>query len=220
MAPPSGRCSDLNQTHILRINGLWEIPWPHTEPGVGRVLGGWRLAGIVSKLSGRPLNVVSGTDVALVGTSRSLGAQRPDAVARPGSEYFRRSIARREDRKVVQHRGIRSTGDGLLRQYTQKPNQGSRVVYRGCVAVEALPVLRHRKRNFEFRVEAFNLLNTVNLGTPVLTLTASNFGQIITAADGRVGAARFQIRVLTRKRPRSVMQTTASLIGARTSSSP
>ncbi len=41
-------------------------------------------------------------------------------------------------------------------------------------------------KNVQFRLEVFNLLNTVNLGAPVTARNAGNFGQITTAGDPRI----------------------------------
>ncbi len=41
------------------------------------------------------------------------------------------------------------------------------------------------KQSVQFRAEAFNLPNHVNPGNPNVTFTDSNFGRILTAADGR-----------------------------------
>ncbi len=41
------------------------------------------------------------------------------------------------------------------------------------------------KQSIQFRAEAFNMPNHVNPGNPNLTLTDSNFGRILSAADGR-----------------------------------
>lgn len=42
------------------------------------------------------------------------------------------------------------------------------------------------ERAIELRVEAFNLLNTVNLGAPEAQLGPASFGTITTALDPRV----------------------------------
>ena len=41
------------------------------------------------------------------------------------------------------------------------------------------------KQSIQFRAEAFNVPNHVNPGNPNVTFTDSNFGRILTAADGR-----------------------------------
>jgi len=42
------------------------------------------------------------------------------------------------------------------------------------------------KQSVEFRAEAFNVPNLVNLGTPTLNFTSGTFGQILTASDPRI----------------------------------
>jgi hypothetical protein len=42
------------------------------------------------------------------------------------------------------------------------------------------------ERHLEFRVDVFNLFNTVNLGIPVATMTSPSFGRIETAGQARV----------------------------------
>ena len=44
----------------------------------------------------------------------------------------------------------------------------------------------HDRLTFQFRAEAFNAFNNVNLGNPITTLTAVNFGQITSASGARV----------------------------------
>ena len=45
---------------------------------------------------------------------------------------------------------------------------------------------RMGERAIQFRAEAFNVFNRVNLGTPVSTLNSPNFGLITSAADARI----------------------------------
>ena len=42
------------------------------------------------------------------------------------------------------------------------------------------------KQSVEFRAEAFNVPNLVNLGNPTLILTSPTFGQILSATDPRI----------------------------------
>jgi hypothetical protein len=43
-----------------------------------------------------------------------------------------------------------------------------------------------RRHLLQFRTEIFNLFNRVNLGNPVNSVSAPNFGQIISAGSPRV----------------------------------
>ena len=63
---------------MLRLNGMYELPRLENKPAVVRLAaGGWRLAGIMSYLSGTPVNVTSGVDRALIGCG-GCAAQRPN----------------------------------------------------------------------------------------------------------------------------------------------
>jgi hypothetical protein len=67
-----------DRTHVLRLNGIYELPrFQGLPPIVRDVLGGWRVAGIMSFLSGTMFNVTSGVDRALQGCGGCSG-QRPN----------------------------------------------------------------------------------------------------------------------------------------------
>ena len=56
----------------------------------------------------------------------------------------------------------------------------------------------HERHKVEIRAEAFNLENRINLGTPVLTLNSSTFGQINAepAGNGAVAAQGYGPRIM------------------------
>jgi hypothetical protein len=166
--------SDFDQRHVLRVNGLWEIP---------RVLRAWRVATIVSAVSGQPFTVTSGRDRALVGTSRTLAPQRPDLVGEPELPNDR-PRAERIQRYF-------NTAAYALPTLGRFGNAGrNRLTAPGAVTVDASLARRFRsatsKRAVELRVEAFNALNRVNLSAPVAVMSSPAFGQILAAADPRV----------------------------------
>jgi hypothetical protein len=178
--------SDFDRRHVLRASGMWEVPRMQTGPAAVRhALGGWRLAGIVSVLSGTPFTVTSGVDAALVGPNRGLSAQRPDLAGEPGLD------------------GGRSRDDRIARYFDTtafvRPAPGAfgnagrnLLIGPGAFTVDAsmakqfLLWPRVTERHVELRVEAFNLFNTVNLGNPVATTTSPAFGRIQSAGQARV----------------------------------
>jgi len=44
----------------------------------------------------------------------------------------------------------------------------------------------HENVRLQFRADAFNVFNEVNLGNPITTMTAANFGKITSAASPRI----------------------------------
>ena len=178
--------SDFDRRHVLRLNGMWDIPTsPRPSAAARHLLGGWRLAGIVSVLSGAPFTVVSGADDALVGPNRAVAAQRPNLVGNPAldggrsrseriARYFNQSAFARPalgqfgnaGRNLVTGPGSFTVDASITKQFPLWPGAPTRRV--------------------EVHVEAFNLFNTVNLGTPVATMASPFFGQIQSAGAARV----------------------------------
>ena len=69
--------SSRDRTHVLRLNGMYELPRLQNKPAVVRLAaGGWRwLASVLSV--GDAVNVTSGVDRALIGCG-GCAAQRPN----------------------------------------------------------------------------------------------------------------------------------------------
>jgi TonB dependent receptor len=177
--------SDFDQRHILRINGVWDLPRLENHGWLRHVLGSWRLAGIVSKVSGQPFTVISGRDRALVGPSRGLGAQRPDLVGDPELD-----VNRPRPELIQQYF---NTAAFALPEIGQFGNAGrNRLVGPGSFVTDASISKRFEpwsgmsRRGFEVRIEVFNLFNFVNLRNPVANMSSPAFGQIQAAGDARV----------------------------------
>jgi hypothetical protein len=178
--------SDFHRRHVLRVNGMWELPELQGHTALLRhPFGGWRVAGIVSALSGLPFTVTSGADVALLGPSRALSQQRPNLVddpeldsGRPRDEriakYFNTAAFVRPatgefgnaTRNLLIGPGLFTVDASITKQFHWRPSRSTRGV--------------------ELRVEVFNLFNTVNLNNPVAVISSPAFGQIQTAGDARV----------------------------------
>jgi hypothetical protein len=178
--------ADYHRRHVLRVNGMWELPrMEQRAAAVRHLLGGWRLAGIMSALSGAPFTVISGADVALLGPSRGLGSQRPNLVGDPEgdgdrsrqeriAQYFNTAAFARPatgmfgnaGRNLLIGPGLFTVDTSMTKQFHWWPDAPARRV--------------------ELRVEAFNLFNTVNLGNPVNNMSSPAFGRIQTAGDARV----------------------------------
>jgi len=68
---------DWQRNNILGINYVYDLPFLTKSHSLsGKLLGGWEIAGFVSYASGHPYNIVSGSDVAVVGDNFNQNANR------------------------------------------------------------------------------------------------------------------------------------------------
>ncbi len=173
-----GRAS-YDHTHILATNAVWEVPigrghklGANMNRATDLVVGGWEFSGIYLFSSGDPLTFSApgaalgngwGTRPNLVGSPSvsNPNASRwfnPDAFSTPGPYLFGNS------------------GIGIL------DGPGSHVV--NLALMKKFPF--GEKRYAQFRWEAFNAFNHVNLGDPNTSIGQGSTGQIFGAGDARV----------------------------------
>ncbi|MDX1978861.1 MAG: TonB-dependent receptor [Bryobacteraceae bacterium] len=146
--------------------------------GKGRLMGGWKLMGIVSAQSGSPLTAREAVDLSL----RGLGADRPDQIANPndGPKTPQRwfdtgAFARLADvaggqrsgtagRNTIIGPGLVQTDLSLLKTFTIREGHG-----------------------LEFRAEFFNAFNKANFRDPDTNISQpATFGVINAARPARI----------------------------------
>jgi TonB-dependent Receptor Plug Domain len=177
--------ASFDRRHVLRINGIWDLPQLEDRRALRHVFGGWRLAGIVSKTSGLPITVTSGADIAALGPSRGLAQQRPNLVGNPELPGDRS-----RDEKILAYFNTAAFERPALGQFGDAPR--NLLTGPGLFTTDASitkrfqPLAGAAGRGVEFRLEVFNLFNTVNLGQPTDVLASPAFGRILTAGDGRI----------------------------------
>jgi hypothetical protein len=197
----------LDRTNVIALDYVWELPWMKDQRGlIGHVVGGWETSGIVAINSGLPLTITeSGGSQIVYGYTNALGMTsggyasdaaglgilgntnaglRPNMIANPKNGYGQQIHTRQqwfyrgafaapqpgsgqvgnEKRGVVDGPGFNRIDVGLFRNFKI-----------------------HEGINFQFRGEAFNVLNHTNLGSPGVTATTSStFGVITSARDNRI----------------------------------
>jgi outer membrane receptor protein involved in Fe transport len=170
-------------THRLSMNGIWELPFLRGKKGIARaLLGGWQLAGFAILQSGFPLNIVNTApypsgDYNADGTS----GDRPNAPAEsvPRSGFSREQFL--TGMFPASAFPIPAPGaNGTLGRNT----------FRGPGFVEVDTSLDKRfaiteRVHLQFRVDAFNVLNHVNLNSPVVDLSSTSFGRSTSALSPR-----------------------------------
>ena len=171
-----GNCN-ADRRHNFNMSTVYETP--RFSNGTLRALaGGWRISGIARYLSGQYLTIASGIDTSL---TNALGGDRanqvlPDPYA-PNKGFTQwlnpRAFAQPADGQFgnMAVNNVLGPGNiridmGLTRSFRVRENQ-----------------------SLEFRAEAFNLPNLVNLNNPAaanLNVNNQQFGKITTVGDPRI----------------------------------
>lgn len=163
--------------HTLTVNWVYELPFG-TERGtfgeaslMEHLFGGWQLSGLMQARSGRPLTITvnrSGSDMPDGNTS----GQRPDVV--PGVDPYPANKTPGQWLNIAAFAvPARGTWGNIGRNTLRGPG-----LFQIDLALQKRFAINGR-RNFEFRVEAFNAFNRVNLANPSTNIsTPATFGRI------------------------------------------
>ena len=171
-AANQGNC-DLDRRHNFNLSTVYASP--QFSNGTLRMLAtGWKVSGIVRILSGSALTVASGLDNALSGTTD----QQPNQVL--PSPY----VAKKSVKSWLNPAAFVQPPLGTYGTMGPRNVRGPRSVRIDMGLTRAFQI--REKQSVEFRAEAFNIPNLVNLGNPTLNLTSATFGQILSATDPRI----------------------------------
>jgi hypothetical protein len=168
-----GDCpSDRRQ--IFNLTSVAETP-QFTNRTIRIVGTGWRLSGIYRWSSGDPLNILSGQDRALSGTSN----QRVDQISAGGYTGSAAPLKNYLNPAAFALPALGTYGkmrfDGLA----------GPAVWSFDVALSRGFQIQERQR-VEFRAEAFNVTNSFRPQDPTTSLTSNTFGQIRSSYDPRI----------------------------------
>lgn len=170
--------SDFDHTHVFTASGLWELPVRFDRKIANTLLGGWNLTSIATLQSGYPFTAGSGVDNARSGT----GGQRADLI---GDPYI--SGNRSRDDVILQYLSRAAFAPNALGTFG---NLG-RNRFRGP-GLASLDMGLHKsfriteRVNTQFRFEAFNAINKVNLSNPTSAQNSGNFMRITSAGEPRI----------------------------------
>jgi hypothetical protein len=195
--------SDFDRTHRFVLSYLWEFPEPDLarQSKAGRLLfSRWQVAGIITAMSGLPIDVVDGgAGTFYLGTAGggarpdfAPGASRRTATSNVPPGYFFNPFAFARP-IVLAGQVIRSSGGTAIAGATGTDFGGAgRNILRGPRQsnVDFSVIKRFffgESRNVELKAEFFNLLNQVNLANPISNLNAVvSSGGSIDPASGRI----------------------------------
>jgi hypothetical protein len=215
--------SDFDRTHRFVLSYLWDLPRlsSGTRSTAGRLtLWNWQVAGIITLMSGVPIDIVdtsagslyglSGGGNPLARASWAPGATRSTATTNIPPGYFFNPFAL--SRPVVLAGQLIPSSNGTAVAAASGTDFGNvgRNVLRGPRQTNVdLSIIKRlpfgESKNIEFRTEFFNLFNHVNFANPISNFNAvpstsveSNTGHIIgNAGDfGRIIATSNNARLI------------------------
>ena len=170
--------ANFDRRHRIVTSWLWEIPGKPANQVLSAVVSGWALSGIWTWQSGLPFTVASGVDNARTGT----GGQRADQVGDaelPGDRSRGEQIQQWFNTAAFVPNAL-----GTFGSVGRNAMRGPRFATVDVGLQKTFPLTGSLKTQFRF--EAFNVLNNVNLGLPVGALNNGNYGRILTADSPRI----------------------------------
>ncbi len=180
--------SDDDRTHVIKGHFVWELPFGHgrrwiNQGRLANVIGQWRLSGIGTGASGRPL-VITGITVSN-GVSTGLGAHAKlsgDPKLPDGQQTLDQWFNNEKD-------PAKGAAFALPDPFTFGTGRRTYPEVRGP-KVQRLDLMLSRsqriaKTTLELRIEAQNVFNTPQFGEPVSSFTSPDFGRITTGGGER-----------------------------------
>jgi hypothetical protein len=177
--------SDFDARHRFTAFGSWMVPSPEGNALVRTVLGGWQLNGVLALQSGRPFSVVCVSTLYCDYNGDGDGYDRPNT---PSYGNIKRGLSRSDYIKgdfihasdfLDPNNGLTYAAEfGSLAGISEGKNGNlGRNTFRGpgyadvdASIFKAFALSQHYK--LQFRAEAFNLFNRVNLFLPNTSLTS------------------------------------------------
>jgi hypothetical protein len=204
--------SNFDVTHGFSVSAaqdlhLQELGWLSGSQ-IRRWSSGWELLSISSISSGAPFTVYSGIQQTGYGT---MGADRPDQVAKPNLSTAHSSTRAREDYfgRGGENASFFSIPIGV--PGGTGPNLGrfgtlGRNTFRGpayydfdYAVIKDTPIGQRKSgleaADVQFRAEFFNMFNIVNMGLPANTIQGSGFG-VISKTAGTSRQIQFSLKIV------------------------
>ena len=170
--------SDTDRRHVFNMSIVYQIPAVGKQWLVRSALGGWQVSSITGISSGAPINITTGVDASLTG----VGSDRPNLVGNPVLSPSSRGA---EIQKFFNIAAFVSNQAGRYGNVGRNALNGPASSKSDVALVKAFPV-HERFGSIQFRAEAYNVFNQVNLGSPVSSLNNRLFGVIQSASDPRI----------------------------------
>jgi hypothetical protein len=180
--------SGLDLKHVLAVNTLYQVPvgkgkkFSTGNGALDYILGNWQINNIFQAHSGTPFTPLDGNDVSNTGSLGFVPYEHLNAVGDP-------SLSHRSTAEWFNTAAYAVPTFGTYGNAGRNSLRGPNYWDLDTSVFRQFPV--GEGRQFEFRAEAFNLANHVNLGQPDGTITdGPSFGTINSTAYGNTALNR------------------------------
>jgi hypothetical protein len=175
--------SDFNQTHLFRLNGVFNLPRFERLGFVKYALGGFALSGIVNYSSGTPFSITTGAPAPWLGPGRSVGNLRLNRT--------KDALLARGDRSTWARTGYFDTtafatpAVGTFGNSGRNSFTGPRYFTTDLSAAKNFAFLKREGSQIQLRADFFNVFNNVSFNNPATASSSSVFGRITSAGNAR-----------------------------------
>jgi hypothetical protein len=169
--------ADLDQTNVLRVSGLYQLPFGRQMQFLNRglssqILGGWELGFTYQYNTGQPLSLTSPVQ------SASLGSGSPMRPTLVSGQSIAQTVINPKTGQVSSFNPAAFTQTGTY-AFGNAPRYLSSVRFPSRTNLDVLLQRKLRineRMSLTLRFEAMNALNTVIFGGPDVNVTDTNFG--------------------------------------------
>lgn len=184
--------SDFDRRHVFNLQYIWELPIGKGRRFLSEIplvadwlIGGWQLSGLANYSSGRPFTVYSNlftlsntitTPANCNGCPRNLG----NVIQESGTSF----LFSAEQRALFSQPAPGEFSNTGRNYFIGSPD------FRADMSLSKQFRFTESK-NFEIRIDAKNVFNSVSYGLPTTTTTSSTFGRIRTAIDSNARIMQF-----------------------------
>jgi len=169
--------ANYDRPHIFVASYIYPLPfWQTGSTWYAKAFGGWRVSGVTTFQSGRPLNMTVNADPAGIGTR---GNQRPNLIGNPYLPSGDRTAL-----SWFNTAAYAAPANGTLGNLGFDAMVGPGTNNWDISLQKTFPI--NERFRTEFRLEMYNAFNHVNFWAVGTTFGNANFGQVTQAQDPRI----------------------------------
>ena len=178
--------SSEDRKHVFTLHYTYELPFSHAQHTLLRkLLEGWQISGVGQVVSGQPLTVCSGEDLAGVGDNE---CQPWDLIGDPRISNPSFSQGRNVDQNFwFNPAAFARPAPGTFGNAGRNILRGPGFQSWDIAVFKTFPI--NESTRVQFRSEFFNFLNHPNLTNPDTNPTSANFGRVL----GKAGQRNLQL---------------------------